>query len=417
MTTKTIKKITNANLNIIYKKDIDDTGRDIKLYDVDDCLLVGRNNYYPNILIDCKKDTLIDPYTEKVMSLQKTSWYDETYTFNLEYDVIIDEPVYFFIYNTDNYYHFIYDTLSYLFCYFELDLKCKILVNFSGEHKKELYKFVSETYEMLGISDRILFHNKTNFYKKVFISSSLTFEGVPNNPPRSEIFQIYNKLSRICNIVSPCTHVYISRRTWIHNKLDNIGTNYTQRRKMINEDKLVEKLVKLGFREIFTENMSMVEKICLFKSAKYVIGSIGGGMCNLIFSNKNTKAICIESPYFLKINERFKYSLEIADLKYFSGTKIFCEKNQEISNYVRVKIIDTNSEFYDAIGEIDYYDNEKYNIIISNNDTGWNIQNIFTTKQFTRNQFIPLDDGLNSPYDVDIDKLSDLISYFFQISI
>ena len=45
--------------------------------------------------------------------------------------------------------------------------------------------------------------------------------------------------------------VYISRRTWINKDKSNIGTDYTNRRKMMNEDLLVEELTKLGFYRNF----------------------------------------------------------------------------------------------------------------------------------------------------------------------
>ena len=97
--------------------------------------------------------------------------------------------------------------------------------------------------------------------------------------------------------------IYISRRTWINNNVtDNIGTNYTTRRKLMNEDDLVNKLKEDNFIEIFGENYSMTEKILLFYNAKVIIGAIGGTIANCVFANKETKIITIVSPEFLKIN-------------------------------------------------------------------------------------------------------------------
>ena len=71
--------------------------------------------------------------------------------------------------------------------------------------------------------------------------------------------------------------------------------------KMINENELVEKLNDLNFTEIFSENLNTDEKIYLFSHTKIIIGSIGGGMSNLLFSNKETKSIVLVTPYFLDI--------------------------------------------------------------------------------------------------------------------
>ena len=66
--------------------------------------------------------------------------------FELDRNIIVDEvndPVFFFIYNTDNYYHFIYDTLPYLITYNHLksDISnLKLLMNYQEFH---LYFFNS----------------------------------------------------------------------------------------------------------------------------------------------------------------------------------------------------------------------------------------------------------------------------------
>lgn len=406
---------------MIEKKD--ETEREIKLYEINNCMLVGRNDYFPNILIyECDAESIIDPYSEQVMSLGKTSFYNQNYSFELNHtNEICDEPVYFFIYNVDNYYHFIYDTLPYLYNYLKLNLNCKILLNFNNEINLKLYEFVSDTLKLLEIFDKVIIHKKNTVYKKMYISSSLTFDFVPNNPPRKEIFFIYDLLKNNTKLKSENYQedqknkfpdkIYVSRRTWIHNKLDNIGTNYTQRRKMINEDELVKKLTEKGFVEVFPENMSMSDKIMMFENAKYVIGSIGGGLCNLLFSSKLTKSICIVSPHFLEINQRFKFSMEISNIKYFNDTNIFIENGQEIPNYVRVKINNKNSKYYGMLGEIENYNknNFKYIVKLSEGVAGWNALNNFETCEFDFFELEQLDNGLNSPYSVDIDKLMDLI--------
>ena len=45
--------------------------------------LTGRNPFYPNILLNNNANNLISPYDEKIMSLNKSSFYDNNY-----YDLI-----------------------------------------------------------------------------------------------------------------------------------------------------------------------------------------------------------------------------------------------------------------------------------------------------------------------------------------
>ena len=110
-------------------KDKDDTERDIGYSNIETsstlefktCKLVGRNSFYPNVLI-YDNSNLYSPYDEKVMSLNKDSFYDDNiYDLsdkNIENkNIEITEDVFFFIYNFDNYYHYLYDTITYLYTY------------------------------------------------------------------------------------------------------------------------------------------------------------------------------------------------------------------------------------------------------------------------------------------------------------
>ena len=113
-------------------KDKDETCRDIGYNCIENGIIVGRNSYYPNVLI-YDNNNLYSPYDEKVMSLNKDSFYDDN-IYELEDKYIgkndeenkhkeITEEVFFFIYNFDNYYHYLYDTIPYLYTYLELKKK------------------------------------------------------------------------------------------------------------------------------------------------------------------------------------------------------------------------------------------------------------------------------------------------------
>jgi exosortase/archaeosortase family protein len=174
--------------------------------------------------------------------------------------------------------------------------------------KKDQYKFVYEFLEILGIkSEDIVLIYKHTIYRKVFLSSSYTHGHDSNAPPRKEIFEFFDKIKELAlHDYQPKVNLpakfYISRRSWVHGDTSNIGTNYTSRRCLANENELVETLVLQDFEEIFTETMSTRDKIALFNQAKVIIGAIGGGTCNVIFSNRSTKLFCLVSPNFLTIN-------------------------------------------------------------------------------------------------------------------
>ena len=413
-----ILSFKNSNYTII--KDKDDTGRDIGYSNIENGIIVGRNSFYPNILIYVNNN-LYSPYDEKVMSLNKDSFYDDNI---YDYDKYIGkneddkykeitEDVFFFIYNFDNYYHYLYDTIPYLYTYLELKKEkpeLKLLINYPNKFKREFYKFNIELLEKFVDRKEWLIHDENNIYKNLYISSSLTHGGFSNNPPREEIYELYQSLKNkiIVNKEMPKL-VYISRRTWINKDKSNIGTDYTTRRKMMNEDLLVEELTKLGFSEVFSENLTTADKINLFSKAEIIIGSIGGGMANLLFSNKSTKSIVIVTPYFMDINYRFKYSMEGSDIEYFKDVETYKEGN-EIPLFCRAKIKKIDSEYYNKIGEINGYEDGKYSLNISQNDVaGFNNNIIFNNESFYKNELELLDKGLNSPYIVNIEEIKTIL--------
>lgn len=402
------------NFNEIFEKDI--TERNIGYSIFKDVILTGRNNYYPNTLL--YSTNLISPYDEKIMSLKKDSFYDDNkYDFKLLIkNKLIEEPVFFFIYNFDNYYHFLYDTLPYLYTYLKLKKeipKLKLLVNYPNKNKKDFYRFNIELLEKIIDLNDLIIHNEDNIYEYIYVSSSLTHGGYSNNYPRKEIYEIYDLIKNNINYKNidkkyrDIKKIYISRRTWINCDNSNIGTDYTTRRKMMNEDELVEQLINNDFTEIFAENLNTDEKIYLFSNSDIIIGSIGGGMANLLFSRIDTKSIIIVTPFFLEINYRFKYLIENTDFKYIYNVSTYLEDNN-IPLYCRVMITDEKSQYFEKYGEIVEYNKKinKYLVNISNNDVaGFNNNIKFDNYWFNEIEFKLLDNGLNSPYVVDLYSL------------
>lgn len=417
MKIKELNKLTSYE--IIKKKD--KTDRDIRLYLVKDIILIGHSNHYPDVLFKkLDKQFCILPIKEMSMSLQKKSYYEEN---GMKYDYhdpsfdnynIISSDVFFFIYNTENYYHFIYDTLPYLYCFLKLreqNKNIKLLMNYN-KNKNNLLPFVKESLELLNITKNdIIIHKSNNVYKNLYCSNSLTHDGMSNQPPRKEIFEIYEKMTtnalqqsfKYKNVLF--NNIYISRRTWINNVTDNIGTNYTTRRKLMNEDDLVNKLKENNFIEIFGENYSMIEKILLFYNAKIIIGAIGGTIANCVFANKNTKIITIVSPEFLKINYRMKFLFN-DNVSLFEDTYLDCKKG-EIPPNVRIEVTDKDTIHFKNVGEIVQKKDDGYTIKLGKNLIGFNQNEQYDTIFLKKTQFKQLDNGINSPYRINIKTLLD----------
>lgn len=385
----------------VFKKD--SNNREINLYKISKVRLTGHSLFYPNVLLKTKNN-LILPLLERTMSLKSGTIYEKQ-NMEYKYEYIINErevreELFFFIYNTDNYYHFIYDTLPYLITYFKLKREkpnMKLLMQYPNPQKKEMYRFVMEFLDILDITgDDIIIANERTIYDNIYISTSYTHDINSNLPPRKEIYEFYKRLVDIVRrktekMITP-KKIYISRRTWLHNDFSNIGTNYTTRRRLVNEDELVEKLKEEGYTEVFAEKLTTIEKIQHFSNATHIVGAIGGGISNVLFSPETTKLKAIISPTFLDVNKRFKFCLDVVNVDYDINTKHVEET--EFKTYMRIKTKDGK-----MIGEIEkIYDNKLLISYTDGSNTGWNAQNKYKKKEFEMCEVEKLDNGLNSPW-------------------
>jgi hypothetical protein len=233
-------------------------------------------------------------------------------------------------------------------------------------------------------------------YKEIYVSTSYTHDIDSNLPPRQEIYDFYrdiveNVKQKHGQIETPAK-IYVSRRTWLHNDFSNIGTNYTTRRKLTNEDEIVDRLCEEGFVEVFTEKLSTIEKVLYFANATHVVGAIGGGISNVLFSQKKTKLEALVSPTFLDVNSRFKYSLTGVDV-YYNMNSEHVEKT-EFKKYMRVKTRDGK-----IIGEIEkIYDDRMLVSYTDGSNTGWNAQNVYKQIEVKMIDVEKMDNGLNSPW-------------------
>ena len=326
---------------------------------------------------------------------------------------------FFFIFNFENYYHFLYDTLPYLHFYFKQHFACKILL--PKDHK--WLRFQREFFDLLGIQEKdIRYAEDGVYYEHLYIPTSLTHghldkweyglygSKASNFPPEPEAYAIWNSLHQESQNKTYPKKIYISRRTWLLEDMSNIGTNYTTRRKCMNEDALVEILKGFGYEEVFCESLNTVEKIELFQNVTHVVGFIGGGMANLLFSKPETKVCCILTPEFIRINERFKHSMNHTQVTYLDATK-HSDYIGKYPLYTRVKVLESGK-----IGELtgvslqhENLSELQYSIQVATEAVaGFSLNGSYETVVVYENQIEALDGGLNSPFTCDIDSIKNI---------
>ena len=86
--------------NFTILKDIDENGRIIGYSHYSDIQIIGRNYFYPNVLLYNKND-IINPYDEKIMSLNKDTFYDNKMynepVLEISNKIFIDNNIFFYI--------------------------------------------------------------------------------------------------------------------------------------------------------------------------------------------------------------------------------------------------------------------------------------------------------------------------------
>ena len=196
-------KIQLFNTLEVYKNifPTDANNREINIYKINNAISTGHNLYYPNVLFKTENN-LVLPLLERTMSLKSGTIYEkDNMVFNYCEKAIkthYEEPIFFFIYNTDNYFHFIYDSLPYLISYLQVKKEIpnlKLLIQYPNEQKKDIYPFVLEFLEILNINktDIVLLDEFTE-YKEIYISTSYTHDFNSNLHPREEIYNFYQDI-------------------------------------------------------------------------------------------------------------------------------------------------------------------------------------------------------------------------------
>jgi len=134
-----------------------------------------------------------------------------------------------------------------------------------------------------------------------------------------------------------------------------------------------------------------------------VIGTIGGGLCNVLFSNENCNLISINSPTFMDINNRFKYCFTKVNTLFYEDT--FHIEDTFWKKHMRIKS-------GNIIGEIEEVKNDELVILYCDNAVaGWNSEIDYKKITINQNNCVALDNGLNSNWNIDISKFKKWIKY------
>jgi hypothetical protein len=185
----------------------------------------------------------------------------------------------------NNYGHWLLDILSRIHLLEKSGLKIDKYV--TGEL---LFPHQYESLELLGIKESQLIQiDHPSFHLQ---AQQLVVTAVPRllgsgAYPRW-IYEYYRKLfaSHDFQTMEGFERIYISRKD-------------ASARFVLNEDEVMEVLVKKGFKKIILSGMSFMDQIRLFSSARVIVSSVGANLTNVLFCQPATKIIEL-SPQTMK---------------------------------------------------------------------------------------------------------------------
>lgn len=177
-----------------------------------------------------------------------------------------------------NYFHYVFSSLPKLAFYLKNISFDRII------HNSIKKKFVKDSLTYLGINlDSIICMDD---YPKIVVQklNAVSPIGWGVNPNRESCFKIRDLFKN--EFQKGKRKIYISRKN-------------SSSRKLLNEDQIIDFLLKQDFEIIFLENMDFIAQVKLFSESEIVIAPHGAGLTNLVWCNSGTKVIEIQSPLYV----------------------------------------------------------------------------------------------------------------------
>ena len=408
-----ITPLANCVYTTLYEND--EKNRDIKIFRLEDCASRGTFDNYPNVVFKKQNNTYYPIQDKNIRSTFKNCYEENNMMLNFKEKTQIrkkvNESVFYFVYNTQNLFCFLYDAIPYLISFFSLKRKfttLKLLMQYCDEEKKTFQPFVWPILNLLGIEQKdVKMLDGETKYRKIYISSSYTHDEGYHDIPRKEIYDLYKKISDAAaekiksDIPALPKKIYASTHKNMQGKFETMSKqpeNYS-RRYFTNEKEFIEEYtVKNKFKEVFQDSSeySILQKIVMFSRADSVIGQLGEDIAMVLFSPKTTKLIIIVTPVYLISFPRFRYCYNHVNHKYFTKTEQTEETNFKL--YMKVQ---SKTEIDNIIATVTSTNNTTDRISIEYTNKAGE----YKTENVDSDNYIKKDEGVDSPWKINLEAL------------
>ena len=223
--------------------------------------------------------------------------------------------------SSNNYYHWLIDVLPRLL----------ILEDFFRKYKLKhlLVPNYEKKYQIESLN--CFFEKKNINFINLYLNKYLQFKSIIFSSDESS-FEFYNfkLLKKLKEKI--LSHIR-KKKIFIRNNYKKIYINRTDAnikkgRYLSNENELIFKLKKKGFKSIRLSDYSFFQQALIFNNAKSIIGLHGAGLANILFAKKNTKIIELTNYQWPNLYQKLSKCLNL------NYKKILCDKIDKRSNVV-----------------------------------------------------------------------------------
>jgi len=195
-----------------------------------------------------------------------------------------------------NYFHFVAEVLPKLLSYEKLGLDVSIPLLVSSDLDDRLYELI----DMFKHPQRRVLRLERNvpyLIGKLFYISDLSLvrDVYDRKPVTSDTYLPEELLNTIAK------HGLNKRVGALDNRRPRklFITRQGKRRKIVNEQEIVDVLIRQGFEVVDLSSLSVQSQIELFSSAEIIVGGTGAGFTNLLWCRPGTKAVILypDHPY------------------------------------------------------------------------------------------------------------------------
>lgn len=174
---------------------------------------------------------------------------------------------------SQGYFHWMTDTLARLYAIKD-KIQNKILL-LPGDYSK--VEYINSSLEPFSLQDVRFIQNKFHC-KNLNIPTHVALTGNYNEEIIRGLRNLYTNHYQVSNIDDSSERIYISR-------------GKTQKRKIINENELINVIEKYGFRTIHFEDHTFEEQVKIALGTRFLISNHGGGLSNILFMRSGSKMI------------------------------------------------------------------------------------------------------------------------------